>query len=72
MVKTQFESEKSVGEDQARPLGFRKVEAPRISRQSAHEDGKVVSLTHRPPLPPPHRRYPRYSFVSEAELIPGP
>jgi len=23
-----------------------------ISRQSAHEDGKVVSRTHRPPLPP--------------------
>jgi hypothetical protein len=23
-----------------------------ISRQLAHEDGKVVSLTHRPPLPP--------------------
>jgi hypothetical protein len=23
-----------------------------ISRQSAHEDGKVVSPTHRPPLPP--------------------
>jgi len=23
-----------------------------ISRQSAHEGGKVVSLTHRPPLPP--------------------
>jgi hypothetical protein len=23
-----------------------------ISRQSAHEGGKVVSLTHQPPLPP--------------------
>jgi hypothetical protein len=23
-----------------------------ISRQSAHEGGKVVSATHRPPLPP--------------------
>ena len=23
-----------------------------ISRQSAHEGGKIVSLTHRPPLPP--------------------
>jgi hypothetical protein len=30
------------------------VEASRISRQSAHEGGKVVSLTHRPPLPPEH------------------
>jgi hypothetical protein len=35
-----------------RPSGFQEVEAPRISRQSAHEGGKVVSPTHRPPLPP--------------------
>jgi hypothetical protein len=35
-----------------RPLGFQKVEAPRISRQSAHEGGKVVSPTHRPCLLP--------------------
>jgi hypothetical protein len=34
-----------------RLLGLREVEAPRICRQSAHEGGKVVSLTHRPPLP---------------------
>ena len=34
-----------------RPLGFQKVEAPRISRQSALEGGKVVSPTHRPCLP---------------------
>jgi len=34
------------------PERSRKVEAPQISRQSAHEDGKVVSLTHRPTLPP--------------------
>jgi len=27
-------------------------EAPRIYRQSAHEGGKVVSPTHRPPLAP--------------------
>jgi len=26
-------------------------EGPKISRQSAHEGGKVVSLTHRSPLP---------------------
>ena len=39
------------------PLGLPEVEAPRISRQSAHEGGKVVSTTHRPHLPP--RRYPR-------------
>jgi hypothetical protein len=37
-----------------------------ISRQSAHEGGKVVSPTHRPPLPP--RKYSWYSFMLEAEL----
>ena len=31
--------------------GWHAVEAPRISRQLAHEGGKVVSPTHRPPLP---------------------
>ena len=35
-----------------RPLGFQDVEAPRISRQSAHECGKVVNPKDRPPLPP--------------------
>jgi hypothetical protein len=35
-----------------RPVGLQKVEAPRISGPSAHEGGKVVSPTHRPPLPP--------------------
>jgi hypothetical protein len=34
-----------------RPLRFQEVEAPHISRQSAHEGGKVVSPTHRPPVP---------------------
>ena len=36
-----------------------------ISRQSEHEGGKVVSPTHRPPLP--HRKYSWYSFLLEAE-----
>jgi hypothetical protein len=35
-----------------RPLGLYEVEVPRISRNSAHEDGQVVRPTHRPPLPP--------------------
>jgi hypothetical protein len=35
-----------------RPLWFREVESPRTSRQSAHEGVKVISATHRPPLPP--------------------
>ena len=41
-----------------------------ISRQSAHEGGKVVSSTHRPPLPP--MKYCWYSFLLEAESTPGP
>jgi hypothetical protein len=38
-----------------------------ISRQSAHEGGKVVSPTHRPPLP--HRKYSWYSFLSQPESV---
>ena len=34
------------------PEGYRSLRLSQISRQTAHEDGKVVSLTHRPPLPP--------------------
>jgi hypothetical protein len=34
-----------------RPLGLQELEAPRISIQSVHEGGKVVSPTHLPPLP---------------------
>jgi hypothetical protein len=44
-----------------RPLVLQEFEAPRISRQLAHEGGKVISLTHRPSLSP--RRYPWYSFL---------
>jgi len=41
-----------------------------FSRQSAHEGGKVVSPTHRPPLPP--RKYSWCSFLLEAEWTPRP
>jgi len=41
-----------------------------ISRHSAPEGGKVVSPTHRSPLPP--RKYSWCLFLSEAESIPGP
>ena len=40
-----------------------------ISRQLACEGGKVVSPTHRPPLPP--RKYSWYSFLLEDESTPG-
>ena len=39
-----------------------------ISRQSAHESGKVVSPPHRPSLV--QRKYSRYSFLLEAESKP--
>jgi hypothetical protein len=41
-----------------------------ISRQSAHEGGKVVSAMHWLPLPP--RKYSWYSFLLEAESTTGP
>ena len=35
-----------------RPLGLQEIETPRISKQSAHEDVKVVSPKRRPSLHP--------------------
>jgi hypothetical protein len=52
-----------------RSVGLMRVDAPRISRQSAREGGNI-SPTHRPPLPP--RRYSWYSRLLEAEWTPGP
>jgi hypothetical protein len=46
------------------------VRGSQISRHSARECGKVVSRTHRPPLPP--RKYSWYSFLLEAESTSGP
>jgi hypothetical protein len=40
-----------------------------ILRQSAHEGGKVVSPTHRPPLS--QRKISLYAFLLEAQLNPG-
>ena len=37
---------------------------------TAQDGGKVVSLTHRPPVPP--MKYSWYSFLLEAESTPGP
>jgi hypothetical protein len=34
------------------PEGSRSLRTPDFLRQSAHEVGKVVNPTHRPPLPP--------------------
>jgi hypothetical protein len=50
------------------PEGSRKLKFPDFT--TSQDDGKVVSLTHRPPLPP--RKYTWYSFLLEAESTPGP
>jgi hypothetical protein len=44
--------------DLDRPLRRQEFEAPRISRQSALEGGKVVSPKHWSPLPPPLQEIP--------------
>ena len=61
--------QRNLSTGQENPLGLQKVEALRISRHSAHEVGKVVSPTHR--LPVPSRRYTWHSFLLKAEPILG-
>jgi len=51
------------------PEGSRKLRVPDFMT-TAQDGGKVVSLTHRPPLPT--RKFSWYSFLLEAESIPGP
>ena len=51
------------------PEGYGKLRFPDFMT-TAQDGGKVVSLTHRPPLPP--RKYSWYSFLLEAESTPGP
>ena len=46
------------------PEGSRNLRFPDFMT-TAQDDGMVVSLTHRPPLPP--RKYTWYSFLLEAE-----
>ena len=48
------------------------LSASRIYRQLAHDDGKIISLIYRLPLPPPPpKRCTWYSFLSETESTPG-
>jgi len=57
---------------------YRPGQAQRVSRKLMFPDfmtttqdvGKVVSLTHRPPLTP--EKFSWYSFLLEAESTPGP
>ena len=51
------------------PEGSRKLRFPNLMT-TAHDGGKVISLTHLPLLPP--RKYSWYSFLFEAESTPGP
>ena len=48
------------------PEGSRRLRL-QISGQSAHEDGKVISPTHQPSLPP--RKYSWYSFLLTAVAL---
>jgi hypothetical protein len=50
------------------PEGSRKLRFPNFVTK-AQDGGKVVSLTHRPPLTP--KKYSWYSFMLEAESTPG-
>jgi hypothetical protein len=52
-----------------RPLELQEFVAPRVSRQSAHEGGKVVSPTHRPPLPPKPTAPPRTTTVAQLRQV---
>jgi hypothetical protein len=51
------------------PEGSRKLRFPDFMT-TAQDGGKVVSLTHLPPLPT--RKYTWYSFLLEAESTPRP
>jgi len=51
------------------PKGSRKLRFPDFMT-TAQDGGKVVSLTHWPPLP--LRKYSWYSFLLEAESTTGP
>jgi hypothetical protein len=51
------------------PEGSRKLRIPDYMT-TAQDGGKVVSLTHRPPLPP--RKCSWYSFLFETASTPGP
>jgi hypothetical protein len=52
-----------------RPQRLQEIGAARIYRQLSHVGGKVVSPTHRSPLPPRENTW--YSFMLQTESSPG-
>jgi hypothetical protein len=53
------------------PEGSCTLRLPDLKKQSAYEGGKVVSPTHRPPLPPPPQDGFLVVTLLEAESTPG-
>jgi len=58
----------NVKQSRTGPEGSRSLRFPDFNTE--HEGGKVVSPTHRPPLPP--RKYSWYSFLLDDESTAGP
>jgi len=64
--------------DKGKAVPLHAWSGPEVSRKlrfpdfmtTAQDGGKIVSLTHRPPLLP--SKYTWYSFLLEAESTPGP
>ena len=73
VVQSRDSDSKKVKQSHYRPgqaLRVPGVWVSQISRQSAHEGGKVCQLYDPAAFTP--RKYPWYSFLLEAESIPGP
>jgi len=52
-----------------KPVGFQEVEAPRFQDNQHMKVVRLLSPTHRPPLP--RRKYSCYSFLLAEESTPG-
>ena len=61
---------KDKGKAKDRPWGLQKFEAPRFEDNRHMKVVKVISRTHRQPLP--SRKYSWYWILIEAESTPGP
>ena len=78
MINEEFQNLSSTGNVKVKAVPLQAWSGPEGSRKlrfrdimtMAQDGSKVVSLTHRPPLP--SRKYTWYSFLLEAESTPGP